>query len=71
LRSISGGKAKLRERTIQQAALNELEASTEVSTSDVKEFVNKLIPDSIGKDIEKVCQGIYPLHDVYIPKSSV
>jgi len=40
----------------------------EVQTSDVKDFVNKLIPDSIGKDIEKVCQGIYPLHDVYIRK---
>ncbi|CAG5128345.1 unnamed protein product, partial [Candidula unifasciata] len=38
----------------------------EVSTNDMKEVVNKLIPDSIGKDIEKVCQGIYPLHDVLV-----
>ena len=29
------------------------------------------IPDSIGKDIEKACQGIYPLHDVYIRKVKV
>lgn len=29
------------------------------------------IPDSIGKDIEKVCQGIYPLHDVLIHKVKV
>lgn len=26
------------------------------------------IPDSIGKDIEKACQSIYPLHDVYVRK---
>merc|ERR1719317_206349 len=25
--------------------------------------INKLIPDSITRDIEKACQGIYPLHD--------
>lgn len=29
------------------------------------------IPDSIGKDIEKKCQCIYPLHDVYIRKVKV
>merc|ERR1712223_907139 len=43
----------------------------EVSSNDVKEVVNKLIPDSIGKDIEKSCQGIYPLHDVLIHKVKV
>ncbi|KAL5011399.1 hypothetical protein ScPMuIL_009950 [Solemya velum] len=43
----------------------------EVTTFDMKEVVNKLIPDSIGKDIEKACQGIYPLHDVYIRKVKV
>ncbi|ERE82064.1 40S ribosomal protein S3a-like protein [Cricetulus griseus] len=30
----------------------------EVQTNDLKEVVNKLIPDSIGKDIEKACQSI-------------
>uniref|UniRef100_A0A8C5VF53 Small ribosomal subunit protein eS1 n=1 Tax=Microcebus murinus TaxID=30608 RepID=A0A8C5VF53_MICMU len=40
----------------------------EVQTNDLKEVVNKLIPDSIGKDIEKACQSIYPLHDVSIRK---
>jgi hypothetical protein len=40
----------------------------DVTSSDLKEVVNKLLPDSIAKDIEKVCQGIYPLHDVYIRK---
>merc|ERR1711879_307226 len=36
-----------------------------------KEVVNKLIPDSIARDIEKACQGIYPLHDVHIRKVKV
>ncbi|XP_055492066.1 40S ribosomal protein S3a-like [Leucoraja erinacea] len=40
----------------------------EVQTNNLKEIVNKLIPDSIGKDIEKACQSIYPLHDVYVRK---
>ncbi|XP_011421723.2 40S ribosomal protein S3a-like [Crassostrea angulata] len=43
----------------------------EVTSNDMKEVVNKLIPDSIGKDIEKACQGIYPLHDVFIRKVKV
>uniref|UniRef100_H0W740 40S ribosomal protein S3a n=1 Tax=Cavia porcellus TaxID=10141 RepID=H0W740_CAVPO len=40
----------------------------EVQTNDLKEVVNKLIPDSIGKDIKKACQSVYPLHDVFIRK---
>ncbi|XP_027456720.1 40S ribosomal protein S3a-like isoform X2 [Zalophus californianus] len=40
----------------------------EVQTNDLKEVVNKLIPDSIRKDTEKACQSIYPLHDVFIRK---
>jgi len=43
----------------------------EVTSSDLKEVVNKLIPDSIAKDIEKSCQSIYPLHDVMIRKVKV
>jgi len=43
----------------------------EVTVNDMKEVVNKLIPDSIGKDIEKSCQGIYPLHDVLIHKVKI
>jgi len=43
----------------------------EVAANDLKEVVSKLIPDSIGRDIEKSCQGIYPLHDVYIRKVKV
>jgi len=43
----------------------------EIAQIDLKEVVNKLIPDSIGKDIEKKCQSIYPLHDVFIRKVKV
>uniref|UniRef100_H2ZQB7 Small ribosomal subunit protein eS1 n=1 Tax=Ciona savignyi TaxID=51511 RepID=H2ZQB7_CIOSA len=43
----------------------------EVTLGDLRELVNKLIPDSIAKDIEKACQGIYPLHDVHIRKVKV
>nr|XP_002125322.1 40S ribosomal protein S3a [Ciona intestinalis] len=43
----------------------------EVNLGNLRELVNKLIPDSIAKDIEKACQGIYPLHDVHIRKVKV
>ena len=38
---------------------------------DLKEVVSKLIPDSIGKDIEKACFPLYPLQDVYIKKVGI
>lgn len=37
----------------------------------MSEVVNKLIPDSIGKDIEKAASTIYPLQDVFIRKVKV
>ncbi|XP_072589772.1 small ribosomal subunit protein eS1-like [Vulpes vulpes] len=40
----------------------------EVQTNDLKKVVNKLITDSIREDIEKACQSIYPLHDVFVRK---
>uniref|UniRef100_A0A8C5KMF6 40S ribosomal protein S3a n=1 Tax=Jaculus jaculus TaxID=51337 RepID=A0A8C5KMF6_JACJA len=43
----------------------------DVQTNDLKEMVNKLIPDSIGKGIEKACQSVYPLHDVFVRKSNM
>jgi small subunit ribosomal protein S3Ae len=43
----------------------------EISGVDLKEVVTKLIPDSIGRDIEKKCQSIFPLHDVLIRKVKV
>merc|ERR1712090_95252 len=46
-------------------------SSRGISSTDLKDVVNKLIPDSIARDIEKACQGIYPLHDVHIRKVKV
>lgn len=43
----------------------------EVQGSDLREVCNKLIPDSIGKDIEKACSYIFPLQDVYIRKVKI
>ena len=40
----------------------------EVQTNDLKEVVNKWIPDSIGKDMEKAFQSIYLFHDVIVRK---
>jgi len=45
--------------------------ANEVTKCELKEVVNKLIPDSIAKDIEKLCSYIYPLSDVYIRKVKV
>jgi len=40
----------------------------EATTCDLKQLVEKFIPESIGKEIEKACTGIYPLHQVHIRK---
>ncbi|ELW67960.1 40S ribosomal protein S3a [Tupaia chinensis] len=40
----------------------------EMQTNNLKQVVNKLIPDSIGKDTEKAHQSIHPLHDAFIRK---
>eukprot|EP00004_Rigifila_ramosa_P007023 TRINITY_DN17944_c0_g1_i1.p1 TRINITY_DN17944_c0_g1~~TRINITY_DN17944_c0_g1_i1.p1 ORF type:complete len:260 (-),score=78.43 TRINITY_DN17944_c0_g1_i1:44-796(-) len=39
-----------------------------VTTVDLKDVVKKLIPEVIGKEIEKSCQGIYPLQNVFVRK---
>ncbi|KAK4537771.1 hypothetical protein CDCA_CDCA14G3796 [Cyanidium caldarium] len=43
----------------------------EAATCELKELVAKFIPEAIGKEIEKACQGIYPLQNVYIRKCKV
>ena len=40
----------------------------ESTSCDLKELVQKFIPEIIGKEIEKACTGIYPLQNVYIRK---
>jgi small subunit ribosomal protein S3Ae len=43
----------------------------EASTVELKDLVVKFIPEGIGKQIEKECQGIYPLQNVFIRKVKV
>ncbi|GAB2212659.1 hypothetical protein Drorol1_Dr00020638 [Drosera rotundifolia] len=43
----------------------------EASSCDLKNLVAKFIPESIGKEIEKVTQSIYPLQNVYIRKVKI
>jgi len=45
--------------------------TTEATTCDLKDLVNKFIPNAIGKNIEKQCYGIYPLTNVFIRKVKV
>lgn len=40
----------------------------QAATCDLKELVLKFVPESIGREIEKACQGIYPLQFVCIDK---
>merc|ERR1712124_235664 len=41
---------------------------TETSTSTLTQLTSKLIPEVIGREIEKSTQGIYPLQNVHIRK---
>merc|ERR1719382_2290084 len=43
----------------------------EAGTVQLRELVKKLIPESIGKEIEKQTQGIFPLKDVHIRKVKI
>ena len=45
--------------------------TTEASTCDLKELVQKFIPEVIGKEIEKVCAGIYPLQSCAVRKAKI
>jgi small subunit ribosomal protein S3Ae len=43
----------------------------EASSSDLNELVGKLIPESIGREIERATQGVYPLQNVFVRKVKV
>jgi small subunit ribosomal protein S3Ae len=43
----------------------------EASTVELKDLVLKFIPEVIGKEIEKACHGIYPLHNVFVRKVKI
>jgi len=53
---------------IRQIRKKMLDIITKESACDLKDLVLKLIPEVIGKEIEKACAGIYPLQNVYIRK---
>jgi len=43
----------------------------DIAGSELKEVINKLIPNSIGVEIEKACRSIYPLQNVNVRKVKV
>merc|ERR1719413_284998 len=45
--------------------------ANEAGTVQLRDLVKKLIPESIGKEIEKRTQGIFPLKDVLIRKVKI
>jgi len=55
--------------TIRKKMMNIM--TREASTVELKDLVVKFIPEGIGKQIEKECQGIYPLQNVFIRKVKV
>ncbi|KAJ2081120.1 ribosomal 40S subunit protein S1B [Coemansia sp. RSA 988] len=45
--------------------------TNEVSSSTMREVIQKFIPESIGREIEKACHVIYPIQNVLIKKCKV
>ena len=43
----------------------------ESASCDLKELVQKFIPELIGKEIEKACGGIFPLQNTHIRKVKI
>merc|ERR1711979_91530 len=43
----------------------------EAGTVQLRELVKKLIPESIGKEIQRQTQGIFPLKDVLVRKVKI
>ena len=50
--------------------MNEI-MSAAASKVPLRDLVKQLIPEAIGKEIEKHCQGIYPLKDCFIRKVKI
>merc|ERR1712160_117718 len=45
--------------------------ANEAGKVQLRDLVKKLIPESIGKEIEKQCQGVFPLKDVLVRKVKI
>ena len=43
----------------------------EATSCDLKELVQKFVPEAIGREIEKAARTIYPLQNVYIHKAKI
>lgn len=43
----------------------------QATSCDLKELVQKFIPEMIGKEIEKATSNIYPLQNVFIRKVKI
>lgn len=43
----------------------------EASSCDLKQLVDKFIPESIGGLIEKACKGIYPIQSCFVHKAKI
>merc|ERR1712080_349902 len=43
----------------------------EATSCDLKQLVQKLVPEVIGREIEKASQGIYPLQNCYVRKVKI
>jgi small subunit ribosomal protein S3Ae len=41
------------------------------SECELKELVQKFVPESIGREIEKATKGIFPLQHVYVRKAKI
>lgn len=44
---------------------------TQAQSCDLKELVQKFIPESVGREIEKATSSIYPLQNVFIRKVKI
>ncbi|KAK7061653.1 ribosomal S3Ae family-domain-containing protein [Favolaschia claudopus] len=43
----------------------------EATSCDLKELVQKFVPEAIGREIEKAARSIYPLQNVYVRKAKI
>lgn len=43
----------------------------EATSCDLKELVQKFVPEAIGREIEKAARGIFPIQNVYIRKAKI
>ncbi len=56
---------------IRQIRKRMIDIITRESSVELNEFVHKLIPETIGREIEKAAEGIFPLQNVLIRKVKV